>query len=77
MANTDPTEYPDVVTITAEEIQVIADRLYVLAVSTLPVVGPADRTNLILASRTLRRLLAAYETGSGRQLAALLISGGV
>jgi hypothetical protein len=35
----------------------------------------AERDDLLLASRSIRRLLAAYERGIGRQLSCIMLGG--
>lgn len=64
-----------IVTLNAEEISCLADRLYSRSVSTLSTVGPNDRRDLVTASRALRRLLAAYERDAGHQLVCLMLCG--
>jgi hypothetical protein len=63
-------------TITSREIEFLSDRLFARAVSSLTNASQAERLDLETASRVLRRLLSAYERGTGRQLLALLIDGG-
>lgn len=62
-------------TLTRADIDALSDRLYSRAVSNLSTVGPNDRRDLINASRALRRLLAAYERGTGHQLSAIMLGG--
>jgi hypothetical protein len=66
-----------VVTLTAEELQALSDRLFARGISTISTASAAERQDLVLASRALRRLLAAYERASNRRLSALIICGGM
>lgn len=75
-ADQDCIRYPTVTTLTRTEIEYLADRLYARGVSVLTTSTPVEQDDLVLASRALRRLLAAYERGSGRQLHALMLCGG-
>lgn len=75
-AKTQDIHYPVVTTLTREEIECIADRLYARGVSTLSTASPRERDDLIVASRALRRLLSAYERASGRQLHTVMLCGG-
>jgi hypothetical protein len=76
MGATETTEYPPIAILSVDQIQALADRLYGRGVSTIPTTSSAERQDLILASRALRRLLAAYERASGRQLACIMLAGG-
>jgi hypothetical protein len=66
-----------ITTLTADEIRNLADCLYCRAVSTLAVDNRQQRLDLVTASRALRRLLAAYERGTGRTISCLMLDGGV
>jgi hypothetical protein len=59
-----------VVTLTAEELQALSDRLFARGISTISTTGAQERQDLVLASRALPRFLSAYERGTGRQLRA-------
>ena len=61
--------------LTADEVQYLADRLYGRGVSKLSTDETRARADLILASRTLRALLAAYELAAGHQLAVVIVCG--
>jgi hypothetical protein len=76
MADSDTIEYPPLTTLTRTEIEYLADRLYGAGVSSISTIGSAERNDLVLASRALRRLLSAYERGVGRQLACIMLAGG-
>jgi hypothetical protein len=76
MANTDSIEYPPITTMSADQIQALADRLYGRGTSPLATCSATDRDDLVLASRTLRRLMSAYERGTGRQLSLIMLAGG-
>jgi hypothetical protein len=61
--------------LTADEVQYLADRLYGRGVSKLSTDETRARADLILASRTLRALLAAYELAAGHPLAIVIVCG--
>jgi hypothetical protein len=61
--------------LTVAEIDSLADRLYSRGVSTLSASSASERCDLVNASRALRRLLAAYERGTGHQLSAIMLGG--
>jgi hypothetical protein len=75
-ANTDCIEDAPMTTLTRDQVEALADRLYSRSVSALSTVGPTDRQDLVLASRALRRFLSAYERGTGRQLSCIMLAGG-
>jgi hypothetical protein len=64
------------VTLTADEIQVLADRLFSRGISCLAACSHQEQCDVILASRALRELLHVYERGTGRELHAILLAGG-
>lgn len=75
MANVDTTNI-HTVTVTAREIQSLADRLYSRGVSVITTCDPRCQSDLIQASRVMRALLSRYERANGgRQLEALMIGG--
>jgi hypothetical protein len=76
MADSDTIEYPSLTTLTRAEIERLADRLLSHGISTISISSRAERDDLILASRCLRRLLSAFEKSTGRELSALMIVGG-
>lgn len=76
MANQDCIDYPHISTLTRTEIEYLADRLYGRGTSALSTSTTAERADLVLASRVLRRLLAAYEHATNRQLSCILLAGG-
>jgi hypothetical protein len=76
MANTDVSTHHALMTISAREIQSLADRLYGRGVSTLTTCDPRCRGDLIQASRVIRGLLRRYEHSTGSELVTLMIAGG-
>lgn len=60
-------------TITREDIQTLADRLFSLGVTSVTTISDKDQSNLVMASRIMRRLLATYERNTGRELSALFL----
>jgi hypothetical protein len=64
-------------TVSAKELQSLADRLYSRGVSSLTTCDRACQCDLVAASRTIRALLTRYERSTGRQLEAIMIAGGV
>jgi hypothetical protein len=74
-ASADCTDYP-LTTLSRDQIEYLADRLFSRGTSPIATTSAAERQDLILASRCLRRLLAAYERAGNRQLSALMICGG-
>ena len=75
MAGTDCIEHPPTKTLSRADIERLALKLYAVAVGSISTIGPADRDNLVLASRALRQLVSAFERASGRTLTAILIEG--
>jgi hypothetical protein len=61
----------------ADEIQVLADRLFALSISSLATVGPRERADMAAASRALRGLLRHFELATGRQVQNVLLAGRV
>jgi hypothetical protein len=61
----------------ADEIQLVADRLFSLSVSNLGTVGPRECGDMVAASRALRGLLRHYEMATGRQIQNVLLAGRV
>lgn len=76
MAIADTITYPTVTAFTRVEIEFLADRLFARGVSTLTTSSPAEQADLVIASRVLRRLLSAYERGTGHQLHTIMLCGG-
>jgi hypothetical protein len=68
------TEYPTPLKLTAHEVQSLADRLYSRAVSKLATDTRMVRIDMVLASRTRRGLLTAYEHAAGRPLATVIVA---
>jgi len=62
--------------LSADEVQRLADHCFSHGVSVISIDQPKVKADLILASRTLRALLRAYETSTGRQLRTVLVCGG-
>jgi hypothetical protein len=75
MAAQDTIEYPPLITLSHDDITALADKLYGRAVSSISPLGRSERQDLIVASRCLRRLLAAFERNSGRQLSCIILEG--
>jgi hypothetical protein len=65
----------EVWTLTRDQLGYLSDRLYSRGVSNLNTVTPADRRDLINASRVITRLLQSYERASGHTLSALMLGG--
>jgi hypothetical protein len=70
-------DFPDPHTLSQKDVQALADRLYSRAVSSLVIDNREIRSDLISASRALRRLLVAYERAAGHELHTIMICGGV
>jgi hypothetical protein len=64
------------VTLTAEEIRCLSDRLFSRGISTISTYSRRERQDLILASRVMRELLRRYERSTGRELQAIMLDGG-
>jgi hypothetical protein len=67
----------DLITLGAEEIRCLGDRLFSRGISTVSTYSRREQNNLIMASRALKELLRLYERSTGRNLACLMISGGL
>ncbi len=76
-ANVDVIQTHVLVTLTADEIRNLADRLFSRGISTLSTYSVRERTDLVAASRALRELLRVYERATGRELHAIILSGGL
>lgn len=74
-AKQDDIRFPNITSLTRTEIEFLADRLFARGISSLSTSTSIEREDMILASRILRRLLSAYERGTGHQLHTLLING--
>ena len=74
MVSTDVTNHT-VITLSAAEVQCLADRLYSRGISTLSTCDGKCRTDLVTASRVLRELLRRYERDTGRTIAAVTLNG--
>jgi hypothetical protein len=70
-----PVETSPLVELTPKSIERLADRLYSLGVANVTTVDGFDRQNLVVASRALRRMLAAFEKEAGRPLHTILLTG--
>jgi hypothetical protein len=75
MAVPDCTDYP-LAALSRDQIEYLADRLFSRGTSPIATTSAAERQDLVVASRCLRRLLSAFERGTGRQLTALMLCGG-
>jgi hypothetical protein len=64
------------VELTPRSIEALADRVYSLGVSHVITMTPRDQSDLVAASRALRRLLQSYERAAGRPLGTILLAGG-
>lgn len=73
MANAYDTTDTAIITISAEDIQTLADRLFARGISSLSTYSVREQRDLILASRLLRELLRRYERAAGGQLTAILM----
>jgi hypothetical protein len=62
--------------LTADEVQVLADRLFSRGISNISTYSRREKADLVAASRTLRALLRQYEHATGRQLTNVLLCGG-
>jgi hypothetical protein len=62
--------------LTPRSIEALADRVYSLGVSQVITMTPRDQSDLVAASRALRRLLQSYERVAGRPLGTVLLTGG-
>jgi hypothetical protein len=76
MAESVVIEYSSVATLTRAQIEYLADRLFSRGTSPIVTTSATERADMVVASRALRRLLAAFERCTGRELHALLIDGG-
>jgi hypothetical protein len=65
-----------ITTLTADELQSLADRLFSRATSALSTYSSREQKDLLLASRALRELLRLYERGVGSQLHCIMLQGG-
>jgi hypothetical protein len=65
------------VELTPRSIEALADRVYSLGVSHVITMTRRDQSDLVAASRALRRLLVAYERAAGHELHTIMICGGV
>jgi hypothetical protein len=72
---TDATPYQPILTLSAKQVRLLADRLYARGISTLTIDTPVARHDLITASRALRRLLVAFERAAGHELHTIRLSG--
>jgi hypothetical protein len=70
-------DFQDPHSLSQREVQALADRLYSRAVSSLTIDNREIRSDLVAASRALRRLLVAYEQAAGHELHTIMLSGGV
>jgi hypothetical protein len=70
-------DYPKVNTLTADEINSLADRLFSRGISVLATDRPEQKSDLITASRALRELLRLYDRATGRSLHAIMLNGGM
>ena len=79
MAQASPeiTHHPEMMKLSADEVQYLADRLYSRGISVLATECPKCKTDLVSASRALRALLRAYEHATGRQLQTVILCGGL
>jgi hypothetical protein len=64
------------VELTPDSINLLADRLYSLGISNVAIFDQRDRSDLVTASRALRRILQSYERATGRPLHTILLCGG-
>jgi hypothetical protein len=76
MATAESIEPPTVATLTRAEIEFLGDKAFGLGISNIAALSRRDQANLVIASRVIRRLLAAYERGTGRQLSCIMLAGG-
>ena len=65
------------ITLTAEEIRCLADRIFSRGISTLSTYSRREQQDLVLASRVMRELLRLYARGTGRELHSLMLDGGL
>jgi hypothetical protein len=56
-----------------DDVQILSDRLFSRAVSTITTYSPKEKADLIAASRTMRALLRHYEHTTGRQLSTVIL----
>jgi hypothetical protein len=56
-----------------DDVQILSDRLFSRAVSTITTYSPKEKSDLIAASRTMRALLRQYEHATGRQLQTVIL----
>jgi hypothetical protein len=59
------------ITLTADEIRSLADRLFSRGVSVITTYGPREKGDLICASRVIRELMQRYELSTGCELQAI------
>jgi hypothetical protein len=64
------------ITITAEELQSLADRLFARGISTISTCDAWCRGDLVTASRVIRELARRVDRATGRTLQAVVIQGG-
>jgi hypothetical protein len=65
-----------ITTLTADEIQHLADRLFSRGISIISAYSRGEQKDLILASRAMRELLRRYERSAGRELHSLMLDAG-
>jgi hypothetical protein len=65
-----------IVTLTAEEVRNLADRLFSRGISTISKYSRREQEDLVLPSRALRELVRLYARGTRRELHALMLDGG-
>jgi hypothetical protein len=64
------------ITISASEIQSLADRLFGRGISSLSTYSTREKQDLIAASRVIRELARRVDRATGRSLVAIVIQGG-
>lgn len=61
--------------LTRDQLSWLSDRLYSRSLSTLDTITPAERRDLLNASRAITRLLQSYERAAGHSLTAVMLGG--
>lgn len=76
MATSESIEPSTVAILTRAEIEFLGDKVFGLGISNFATLSRRDQANLVIASRVIRWLLAAYGRGAGHQLSCIVLAGG-